>query len=55
MTRTRFILALALAVLVSFGTLARPSVRRTSPFDNIHTTQCDLGCKLCHCILDEDI
>lgn len=52
--KRRLSLAIALAVLVSFGTLARPSVRRPSPFDNIHTTQCDLGCKLCHCILDED-
>lgn len=51
----RFILAALLAVLVSFGMPARPSAAgRPSQFDNIHTSQCQLGCKLCHCLLDED-
>ena len=50
----RILFAAALAVLVSFGTLAPARTTAPGRFDNIHTTQCDLGCRLCHCILDED-
>lgn len=50
----RILIAAALAVLVSLGTLA-PAPTPTPRPDSRHTSACAIGCHLCHCILDEDI